>query len=274
MKTMLRLVACLAVLAGTLVWAETLNNDAVIQLHKLGLGDSVIVEKIKGSTCQFDTSVGALKGLKDAGLSDAVIQAMIAAGSSSSGSSAAPTGDPNDPNAPHQSGIWLFQQVDGKPKMTQMRPTPIDEVKSGGGFGVAWGGSARTRAVISGLHASLQLTDPQPVFYFYFDKAQEGLSTLGSMATSPDDFKLASMELRNQKDERRLEIGKFGMGGSSVGLNSKDVRAVSVDKVADLVFKVSPSSPLKPGEYAFVDMRAAHITGGGKLFDFGISSEK
>ncbi len=274
MKTMLRLVACLAVLAGTVVWAETLNNDGVIQLHKLGLGDSVIVEKIKGSTCQFDTSVATLKSLKDAGLSDAIISAMIAAGSSSSGSSAAPTGDPNDPNAAHTSGVWLYQQVDGKPQMTQMRASPIDEIKSGGGFGVAWGGSAKSRAVISGAHASTQLAESQPVFYFYFDKSEEGLSSVGSFATSPDDFKLASLEIRKEKDERRLEIGKFTMGGSSIGLNKKDVQALNVDKVADRVYKVSPASPLKPGEYAFVDMRAARMTGGGKMFDFGVSGGK
>lgn len=275
MKTMLRLVACLAVLVGTAVWAETLNNDGVIQLHKLGLGDSVVVEKIKGSTCQFDTSVSALKGLKDAGLSDAVIQAMIAAGSASSSSTAAaPAGDPNDPNAAHTSGVWLFQQVNGKPQMTQMRASPIDEIKSGGGFGVAWGGSAKSRAVISGLHASTQIADPQPVFYFYFDKSEEGLSSVGTFATSPDDFKLASLELRKEKEERRLEIGKFTMGGSSIGLNKKDVQAVNVDKVADRVYKVSPSNPLKPGEYAFVDMRAARMTGGGKMFDFGVSGGK
>ena len=170
MKTLLRLVACLAVLAGTVVWAETLNNDSVIQLHKLGLGDSVVVEKIKGSTCQFDTSIDALKGLKDAGLSDAIIQAMIADGSPSSGSTAAaaPAGDPNDPNAAHVSGVWLFQQVDGKAKMTQMRPSPIDEIKAGGGFGVAWGGSAKSRAVISGLHASnATLRSPTSLLFLF-----------------------------------------------------------------------------------------------------------
>ena len=97
---------------------------------------------------------------------------------------------------------------------------------------------------------------------------------MGSFATSPDDFKLASLELRKEKEERRLEIGKFTMGGSSIGLNKKDVQAINVDKVADRVYKVTPSSPLKPGEYAFVDMRAARMSGGGKMFDFGISGEK
>jgi hypothetical protein len=274
MKTLLRLVVCLAVLAGAVVWAETLNNDGVIQLHKLGLGDSVIVEKIKGSTCQFDTSVDALKSLKDAGLSDAVIAAMLSAGSSSSGSAAAPAGDPNDPNAAHVSGIWLFQQVNGKPQMTQMKPTPIDEVKTGSGFGMAWGGSARTRAVLSGLHASMQLAEPQPVFYFYFDKEAEGLSSTGSSATSPDDFNLAAMDIHKDKGERRLEIGKYTMGGSRIGLDKKQVQALNAEKIADRVYKVTPVNPLKPGEYSFVDLRAANITGGGKLFDFGVAGGK
>jgi hypothetical protein len=274
MKAMLRLVACLAVLVGTTVWAETLNNDGVIQLHKLGLGDSVVVEKIKGSTCQFDTSVSALKGLKDAGLSDAVIAAMITAGSSSSGSTAATSGDPNDPAAAHESGIWLYETVDGKPRMTEMKPSPIDEVKTGSGFGIGWGGAARSRAILSGLHASLQVAESQPVFYFYFDKEAEGLSSAGTSATTPDDFNLAVMDLHKDKGERRLEIGKYTMGGARLGLNKKDVQPINSEKVADRVFKVTPVSPLKPGEYAFVDLRAANITGGGKLFDFGISGGK
>jgi hypothetical protein len=270
MRTVVRLVACLAMLAGTVVWAETLNNDGVIQLHKLGLGDSVVVEKIKSSTCKFDTSVDALKALKDAGLSDVVIQAMIAAGSPSSGSAAVVTGDPNDPNAPHQSGIWLYETVDGKPKMTQMKPSPIEEVKTGSGFGMAWGGSAKSRAILSGLHASTQLAESQPVFYFYFDKEAEGLSSTGSSATSPDDFSLATMDIHKDKQERRLEIGKYTMGGSRIGLDKKQVHAITSEKIADRVFKVTPVSSLKPGEYCFVDLRATSLAGGGKLFDFGV----
>ncbi len=80
MKRMLPLIVCLGLLVGAVVHAETLNNASVIQLHKVGLGDPVIVEKIKASTCQFDISVDALKNLKEAGLSDAVIQAMIVFG--------------------------------------------------------------------------------------------------------------------------------------------------------------------------------------------------
>lgn len=56
---------------------ETLNNASVIQLQALGLGDDVVVEKIRASKCNFDTSADALQKLKDAKVSAAVILAMI-----------------------------------------------------------------------------------------------------------------------------------------------------------------------------------------------------
>jgi hypothetical protein len=45
---------------------------------KAKLADSIVIQKIKSSTCEFDTSADALIKLKDAGVSDTVIQAMLA----------------------------------------------------------------------------------------------------------------------------------------------------------------------------------------------------
>src|ERR1035438_666154 len=109
MKRILRLMSCLLLVTRTVATAEALNNGSVIQLHKLGLGDSTIVAKIKASTCQFDTSVDALKTLKDAGLSDEIIQAMLLVSTSPAPAPvpapvAAAPGDPNDPKAAHASG--------------------------------------------------------------------------------------------------------------------------------------------------------------------------
>jgi tetratricopeptide (TPR) repeat protein len=67
---------------------EMLTNDDVIKMTSLKLGDSVIVAKIKSSACSFDTSVNALAQLKQGGVSDAVLQAMVEAG----GQPIAPTG--------------------------------------------------------------------------------------------------------------------------------------------------------------------------------------
>lgn len=57
-----------------------LTNDDIIKLIQVKLGDSVVVAKIKSSACAFDTSADALIKLKQAGVSDAVLQAMLEAG--------------------------------------------------------------------------------------------------------------------------------------------------------------------------------------------------
>ncbi len=59
---------------------QALTNDDVIKLVQLKLADSVVIAKIKSSACAFDTSVAGLSQLKQAGVSDAVLQAMVEGG--------------------------------------------------------------------------------------------------------------------------------------------------------------------------------------------------
>ncbi len=56
--------------------SDALTNSDVIKMARAKLGDGIILSKIKASVCNFDTSVDALVKLKDAGVSDPVIQAM------------------------------------------------------------------------------------------------------------------------------------------------------------------------------------------------------
>jgi len=55
----------------------TLSNDDVVKLVKAKLPDSVIIKKIANSNCAFDTEPDALIKLKQAGVSEAVIDAMV-----------------------------------------------------------------------------------------------------------------------------------------------------------------------------------------------------
>jgi hypothetical protein len=55
---------------------EVLTNSDVVKMAKAGLGDGIIISTIKASACNFDTSVNAMVKLKEAGVSDPVIQAM------------------------------------------------------------------------------------------------------------------------------------------------------------------------------------------------------
>lgn len=56
---------------------EILNNESIIGMRNGGLGDAIIITKIKSSRASFDTSASALQSLKKSGVSDAVIMAMV-----------------------------------------------------------------------------------------------------------------------------------------------------------------------------------------------------
>ena len=72
------------------------TNADVLMMLKMGLSSDVIVAKIKVSNCKFDTSPSALQELQKARASDAVIMAMMGAGSgaTANGGGAQPAGPP------------------------------------------------------------------------------------------------------------------------------------------------------------------------------------
>ncbi len=57
--------------------ARPLTNDDVLKMVESKLAPEVVVEKIKASPCDFDTSPGALGALKDAGVPDALLLVMV-----------------------------------------------------------------------------------------------------------------------------------------------------------------------------------------------------
>lgn len=59
--------------------AEVIGNAEIVRLAQAKLPDSVILGRIKNSVCRFDLSTDALIKLKEANVSDAVIQAMAEA---------------------------------------------------------------------------------------------------------------------------------------------------------------------------------------------------
>src|SRR5688572_25421685 len=57
--------------------AEDFDNRAVMQLARSGLGDDVLLAKIASLPCSYDVSTDQLIALKSAGVSNAVIAAMV-----------------------------------------------------------------------------------------------------------------------------------------------------------------------------------------------------
>ncbi|MDR3717852.1 MAG: PEGA domain-containing protein [Bryobacteraceae bacterium] len=56
---------------------RALTNADVVLLLKSGLGEDLIIEKIKTSSCEFRTDPEDLKALHDGGISDAIIAEMM-----------------------------------------------------------------------------------------------------------------------------------------------------------------------------------------------------
>lgn len=72
------MIFALCVAAVPCVAQQPLTNDSVIRMTKAGLGDSLIVESINATPGTFSTGANDLISLKQAGVSERVIRAMVA----------------------------------------------------------------------------------------------------------------------------------------------------------------------------------------------------
>jgi len=88
----------LAILAfcSLLTAQQALNNDTVIKMVKAGLSDDIVVSTINSSPGTYDTTPDGLIALKQAGVSDKVIAAVVAKASAP----AQPATPPPQPPAP------------------------------------------------------------------------------------------------------------------------------------------------------------------------------
>lgn len=295
-------VATLALLVATGLAAQgerPLTNDDILKMVAAGFDEETVIKLITASTTAFDTSVDSLMGLKQAGVPEKVIAAMLDAEARKRNSAAAaapaaenpapavspgpgevtvahPPPDPNDPAAPREPGIYWLPKERRDKSMVQLEPSVYSQGKSGGMFaaGMTYGiAKAKWKAVVRSPRANLRISEERPEFWFYFEQTTHGLSYSGSFfggASSPNEFILARMEKKS--NERQLVVGEFGAFGSSTGTRSKDIVDIEFQKVAPGIYRVVPIRPLAPGEYCFFYAGANMAMGmaGGKLFDFGI----
>ena len=249
---------------------EVLTNDSVISMVKGGLGEAVVLARIRSSPANFDTSTNSLLALKKAGVSDKVIEAMVSAPRSGAAAAvpsaptpAAPSAGASAPppsvsasarssaggaaaNLPRDSIFHL-----NGTKYVEMQPQVVEIEISNAVF------SSKSDVVLGGRRAEYRITDRQPQFYSYF---------------APTEALLVKLKPGEKKNDRNLKMGSGGYhpyGGSSrVGIRSEDRIAVKSEREANGFYRISPSSPLPSGEYGFIVLSGA--TAGGRMFDFGV----
>lgn len=265
---------------------ETMTNDEVISLTKAGLANSIIIGKIRSSKTQFDLSTDSLIKLKQNGVGDDVVTAMLeaksgiaAAGAPSNSTGAAPvaaSGDPNDPMSKHNYGIYLYEEKDGARKMTQVKPTVSAQNRTGGLFtnSLTYGiGKIKTKAELPGRNALLQLTTTRPVFYFYLDVSSGGLNTASGVPSDPNEFTL--VRFSEHGDNREVTIAKTNTFSGKGGLSAEYIVGFKAEDIGNGAFRITPAADLKKGEYGFYLVNSGNSnTGsavGSKFFDFGIN---
>ncbi len=257
----------MAIIISSAAAAETLNNDSVLSLLNAGLGDEVVIAKIKSSPSSFELSTETVIILKQRGVSGPVLAEMITA--SAVAAQPAMSIDSPDPMVPHPSGIYLA----GGEKMTRIESTTTRQARTSGMLGaVLTSGLSgmRIKAGVNGPKANVSTDKASPVFYFYFDQADQGLGASGGAVTSPQEFSLIRFETK--KDKREAVIGSVGLGGTKAGLRDKDQHDFEVTQVKPGVYKVVPTLPLKSGEYGFI---AGGVGAGAnatfRVFDFTVA---
>ncbi|HEY0797421.1 MAG TPA: hypothetical protein VGD64_16730 [Acidisarcina sp.] len=277
-------------LAGTLLlvapWTvaqQGMNNDAVIKMAKAGLSDQLVISSIQSQPGQYNTSIDGLIALKSAGIHDGIIAAMISKGSSA----AAPTAtaqqastNVDDPNSPHEAGIWVYSIKSSGPKLVELEPSVYSQGKTGGVFASAmtYGiAKIKMKAVIRNARSNTRVNDPGAVFYFYFEQQAAGLSNASSPfggTSTPNEYSLLHFDIKG--DTRETVVGKMNAFGASSGTDDKAVVGYTYEKLRPGVYKVTPKAPLQAGEYGFISEGgggAGPYSAGAanRVFDFGMN---
>lgn len=247
--------------------AQTFDNEAVLALHKAGLGDSAIITKIDSLPCAYDVSTARLIALKKAGLSDDVLAAMIARCAGAGRAQGVESGSA-DPAAHHAPGIYLVAEPAGSAALQLLRPAIASGERTTGNGSLLF--PFKVKLVVPRSSAQITAHGGHPVFYFYFDAADRKVSGFGRMATvsaqSPGEFNLVHFTIRNAG--REVDIGRLVGFNRSAGIDPRYTLPFVSQELGDGVFKVTPDQPLAPGEYAFV---LSGEKGHTRIYDFSVA---
>ena len=218
-----------------------LDNAQIVKLTRLDMGDAVIIAKIRSAQeATFDTSTDALVELREAGVSKAVIKAMIEWASATPGAPPQTAGSGLEPTVRLRSreGSVGLKAVYGTSK-TQASPF-----------------SVTTWVQFNDLSAKTRIRDRRPTLLIATDKDPRGRWWFVRTTRQEDE------------DYRYFDLEGGGLF-SSVWSGSPDggsiVKCDAVEEQPGL-WGLTPLKDLKSGEYGLFTGQAE----GALLFDFGV----
>jgi len=280
MKTLKLLFIFALALSATLLYGQavkdTLTNDKIVKLSKIGLQPTVIISKIETSVNLFDVSTDGLIYLSSEGVHADVINKMMEVDAQAK-AAIANQKDMNDPLTMRSVGIYYYQPAVAEKPLRRVDPTVISTNKVGGGGitislpGVSGTSTEKLKSTLSGGDARLQLTETSPVFYFYFDRNNPNAdSWFFATATSPNEFSL--VKLTEKGKYREMVVATANAYKESTGISDRVKVPFDYTEEAEGVYKVFFTEPLKKGEYCFLYASdVPSMYNNDKVFDFGIN---
>jgi len=241
---------------------QGLTNADIIKMQSAGLSENIILASVNGQPAAYDTSADGLLALKKAGVSDAVVAAMISRNAAMKSGAANPAGT-NLPAAapagppPGVDEIGVYYQ--DKDKAWHAIPSEIVNTKSGGVLkSIASDGIVKgdTNGHIKGAQSPTKLTTGSNLLIYMPE------------TFSATDYIL--VKLHKNSDNREFRAMTGGVFHSSGGAN-KD--AVGTQKMAPHVYELTFVAPLAPGEYGILPPGAtatSNLAASGKIYSFSI----
>jgi len=228
-----------------------MTNDSVTRMAKAGLSDDLIVETIATQPGQYTTDADSLVALKQAGVSDRVISAMI----NRNRVKITGTETPIVLSDVNEIGVY-YKDRDGK---WQPIEPEIVHIKSGGFLKstVTHGIVKEDRnGHVDGRESKLLL--PRPIEFLIY--TPDGVDVM--------EYDLLRFRLNSSSREFRALTG--GVFHSTGGAKRDEVPFKPV-KTAPRTYEFTVGPDTAGGEYGILPPGTGNVTNGGKIYTFAIS---
>jgi hypothetical protein len=229
---------------------EVVTNETVIQMVRAGLSEGVILAKIRSSQTKFDTRTDALIALKQAGVSENVMAAILGGGAPPARAAAPPAA-----SAPAGAVVVVPPAASQRGKGPVFHVTGGKQVEliaaSGGIETSSMPYNRKTELILAGNKATYRTVERQPVFLSTTEPAEMPLVRLdpgkndrraGPAGVLPDSSPGAAaawrvwvrshQELWDEAERHRVRLrgglARFAAGTS--GARAADRRSSRLDK--------------------------------------------
>lgn len=226
---------------------EVITNESLIQMKELGFEESLIISKIQSSDVDFDSSISALSLLKKLGISSSVISLVM---------------EKSKSNTKSKTGIYYLSNNKLKPILPSVFSTSNTNAVAQRMVSPLINSKVKSQLPKTQSNNVIYSRSPELTFVFDPETEADNMQSFQGqnpnffnwwfrIATSPNEFVLVKMRVRESKNLREVITGKNSAFTSSAGIDPKSSIPFSIEVLGNNKYKVTPDN-LEAGEYCFI----------------------